>query len=199
MLEYAPQFLQNSRVYQSIIDAGGKEFDTQRAATEDILKQFYVETATEWGLALWEQMLGLPTVAGKPDSERRSKILSKLRGIGTVTVNFLKNIASSYDNGTIELEDHPENYSFIIRFVDVRGIPPNLADLQEAIEEVKPAHLAVVYEQKYLTWAELDSMNLTWEQLDAMHLTWEQLAVLDPANPPEPVEETMLLTGCESS
>jgi uncharacterized protein YmfQ (DUF2313 family) len=199
MLRYAPPFLQNSRVYRAIIGAEGAEYDAQRTTAADILKQFYIETATEWGLAKWEEFLGLASYAGKPLSQRRSRIISKLRGIGSVTVEMIETVAGAFENGTIKVTEQPELYQFTISFISTRGIPPNIEDLFQAIEEIKPAHLAVVYDYKYLTWNELDAMNLTWDQLDAMHLTWEQLAVLDPANPPEPVEETMLLTGCESS
>jgi len=150
MLAYVPKFIQQTQAYKAIIDAQGPEFDQLRTNIEDILKQFYVETATEWGLELWEQMLNLKSYAGKPLDQRRSRIISKLRGMGTVTISLIKNVAESYVNGTVEITEDNVNYSFIVKFVDDLGVPPNLQDLQQAIEEIKPAHLAVQYEYKYL-------------------------------------------------
>ncbi len=180
-MQYLPPYYQESRVMRAIAEAQGTEVASLWATLDDILKQFYVETATEWGLDLWEQMLGLSSYAGKPLEHRRSRIISKLRGYGTVTVSLIKNVAESYVYGTVDVIDHPELYSFTIKFVDPRGIPPNLDDVKTAIEEIKPAHLGVEYEFTYLIWDELDGLNTTWDQLDAHSYTWDELEVLDPA------------------
>lgn len=157
-----------------IAEAQGSEVADLWSTLDDILKQFYVETATEWGLALWEQMLGIESYAGKPLDQRRSRIISKLRGMGTVTINLIKNVAESYDGGTVEVTEQPELYQITITFVDTRGVPPNIEDLKEAIEEIIPAHLGVVYQYRYLIWDELDALNLTWDELDALNLTWDE-------------------------
>lgn len=149
MKSYILDDLRSSRIFQAILGAEGQEFGQLRTDIEDILKQFYVETAT-WGLDLWEEMLGLKSYAGKPDDQRRSRIISKLRGIGTVTISLIKNVAESYVNGTVEVNEDNTNYRFTIKFIDNLGVPPNLEDLMEAIEEIKPAHMAVQYEYKYL-------------------------------------------------
>jgi hypothetical protein len=181
MLAYVPKFIQQVQAYKAVIDAQGAEFDTLRTNIEDILKQFYVETATEWGLDLWEQMLDLKSYAGKPLDQRRSRIISKLRGMGTVTISLIKNVAESYVNGTVEVAENTSEYGFTIKFIDTRGVPPNLDDLKNAIEEIKPAHLAVEYKFRYLIWDELDNINTTWDSLDAHLYSWDQLEVLDPA------------------
>lgn len=177
MLAYVPKFIQAARSYKAVIDAEGPEFDLVRTNIADILSQFYVETATEWGLDLWEQMLNLKSYAGKPLDQRRSRIISKLRGMGTVTVALVKNVAESYVYGTVEVMEAPATYSFTIKFVDTRGVPSNLDDVKAAIEEIKPAHLAVTYEFTYFIWDELDAKNWTWDQLDTLALTWDQLEV----------------------
>lgn len=178
MLAYVPKFIQTAQAYRAIIDAQGSEFDQLRTNIEDILKQFYVETAT-WGLDLWEQMLGLKSYAGKPLDQRRSRIISKLRGMGTVTVSLIKNVAESYVYGTVEVTENPAAYSFTIKFVDSRGIPPNLDDVKAAIEEIKPAHLAVQYEFTYTTYGELKAWSLTYGDLKV--LTYGQIKTYRPA------------------
>lgn len=181
MKTYLPDFLRSSQVIASILDAEGTEFDQYRTSIEDVLKQFYVETAAEWGLDLWEKMLGLTSYAGKPLDQRRSRIISKLRGMGTVTVSLIKNVAESYVYGTVEVAEHPELYSFTIKFVDSRGIPPNLDDVKAAIEEIKPAHLAVEYQFTYLIYDELKVSGHTYDQLLAHNLTYDQLIVWKPS------------------
>lgn len=158
----------------SILDAEGIELDDLRMSLEEVLQQFYVETATEIGLNLWEQFLGLSSYAGKPLDQRRSRIISKLRGIGTITESLIKNVAESYTYGTVEVNENPAEYSFTIIFVDQHGVPPNYKDLQAAIEEIKPAHLAINYVVRYLIWGELDAATLTWDALDVKGLTWDE-------------------------
>jgi hypothetical protein len=97
--------------------------------------------------------------------------LSKLRGIGTVTVSLIKSVAEAYDGGAVEVTLQPEAYTFTIKFVDTRGIPPNLDDLKAVIEEIKPAHLAVEYAFTYTQWGELK--QTTWDNLN--NFTWGEV------------------------
>lgn len=129
-------------------------------------------TAT-WGLSLWEKFLDLESYAGKPADQRRSRIISKMRGLGTVTVQMMKNVAEAYDGGAVDITEQAPLYQFTVEFIDTRGIPPNLDDLKAAIEEVKPAHLAVVYKFRYLIWDELDGQLLSWDELDALQVVWD--------------------------
>lgn len=149
MLGYMPNFYRTSKVIEDLFQVEGNEVDDIKAAASGVLNQFFVDSAT-WGLDRWEQELGIPTVSGKLDSERRSVIKSKIRGVGTVTVQLVESVAEAYDRGSIEVTQQPALYQFTVRFVDTLGAPPNLDDLKEAIEEIKPAHLDVVYEYRYL-------------------------------------------------
>ncbi len=179
MLSYLPRYYETSRVMRSILQAEGAELDKLRQALDEILAQFFVNTAT-WGLDRWEEELGLSSYAGKPDDQRRSRIMSKLRGYGTITVSLIKNVAESYVYGTVDVIDHPEIYSFTIKFVDPRGIPPNLDDVKAAIEEIKPAHLAVEYQFTYTVWGELNTWGKTWGEFNTLGLTWGDLMTWRP-------------------
>ncbi|NPV90101.1 MAG: YmfQ family protein [Firmicutes bacterium] len=189
MLGYCPRYYENSRVFKSYLQASGEEMDVLKPGVEGVLDQFFVSTAT-WGLDRWEQELGLTSYTGKPYEQRRSKIISKIRGIGTVTVKLVKIVAEAYDGGTVDVTGRPDQYWFTIRFVDTRGVPPNIGDLMEIIEEIKPAHLGVTYEYRFLIWDELDGLNFSWDSLDNENLTWDQLEGFAS-------KTTMILTGCE--
>ena len=173
MLTYLPRFYETSRVTRSLLEAEGMELDRLRQAMDEVLNQFFVNTAT-WGLDRWEQELNIMSTSGKPKDQRRSVIKSRIRGIGTVTISLIKNVAESYDGGTVEVTEQPSLYQFTVKFIDTRGIPPNIEDLKSALEEIKPAHLTIKYEFRYLIWDELDAKNLTWDQLDAKNLTWDE-------------------------
>ncbi|CAK4840692.1 unnamed protein product [Aphanomyces euteiches] len=81
----------------------------------------------------------------------------------TAVVAYLKSIAFAADptvNGGVYECTH--------------GIPENLADIQNALRDLIPAHLDISYEFNYFIWNELDELGKTWDQTDALGLTWEQ-------------------------
>lgn len=176
MMDLLPTLYEEVREMRALMAAEGPEFDDLRARVTDVMQQWFVETAT-WGLARWEAEFGITPPAGQPLDQRRAVIRSRIRGSGTVTVKMIKRVAESYDGGRVDVIDPSAEYTFTVRFVDTRGVPPNIDDLKAAIELIKPAHLAVVYEYSYLTWTELDAKNLTWNQFDAADLTWDELEV----------------------
>ena len=127
--------------------------------------EVFVAEATPQGLKMWEDMLNLPIAELKNPSYRRSRILSKLRGAGTTTVELIENVASSFSNGEVDVIEHNDEYYFDVKFVGTKGIPPNLDDLKTAIEEIKPAHLGVNYIILYATHQDLQ--QYTHQQLHA--------------------------------
>jgi len=137
---------------------------------QDFIDQCFIETAT-WGLAYWEDTVGVLTDVLKDINQRRSVVKAKVRGSGTVTVQFIKNVASSYSNGDVDILEHPSIYSFEVKFVGTRGIPPNLPDLQASINQIKPAHLAVTYTFVYTTWDQVKIVK--WS--DVKTSTWAGL------------------------
>ncbi|MEF2967474.1 putative phage tail protein [Paenibacillus sp. M1] len=145
----------------------------------DVLKQFFIEYAT-WGLAKWEAICGITVDPAKPEEQRRSVIKSKLRGAGTVTLEVIKNVADSFENGEIKVEENFADYQVVITFIGKRGRPPNEPDMRNVLREIIPAHLELVFKYTYLTWEELDAANLTWGAFEALSMTWERLEVWKP-------------------
>ena len=165
-----PNYYRTSQVIKRITDSEDKELILFGQRISNTLNQFFVDLADS-SLERWEEELGIPVNNSKPVEFRRSVIKSKLRGTGTVTVQLIKNVSESYSNGEVDVtENNPAN-TFTITFVGTVGIPPNLDDLKNAIEEIKPAHLDVSYEFIYNTWNDLKP--LTWDHLSVY--TWEEL------------------------
>ncbi|WP_068616456.1 YmfQ family protein [Paenibacillus tuaregi] len=169
MLSFLPGYYETSRVMKADMDAKGAELDSLYAAMDETLDQFFVKTAT-WGLGRWEAELGIPPEPGKPVEQRRALVESRLRGAGNFTGRLVKNVAESYDGGTVNVTFAPAEYSFTIRFVDTIGIPPNLEDLKAVIEEIKPAHMAVEYEFSYLLIRDIEGIK-TLNQLEKIPLS----------------------------
>ncbi len=128
------------------------------------LDECFVITASAL-LSRFEKIYGIKVDVSKSDEYRRERIKAKIIGIGAVTKQMIKNTAAVYSNGEVELIEDVANYSFKIKFVGTKGMPPNMADLTLTIEEIKPAHLSYTFEFVYRTHAELYAY--THEQLSA--------------------------------
>ncbi|MCP8970051.1 YmfQ family protein [Ectobacillus ponti] len=179
MQDYLPRYYVQSKMVGNLLKQEAAEISLLHTSLESMLAQFFVETAT-WGLSKWEAVCGIPADPLKPIDQRRSVVLSKLRGTGTVTAAHIKNVTESFENGTVEVLEQFSNYEVIITFVGKRGVPPNLRDVERAVREIVPAHLQVTFKFTYLRWDELDAAKLTWNQLEAMNKTWEELEKWKP-------------------
>ncbi|AZU64884.1 phage portal protein [Neobacillus mesonae] len=173
MFEYMPREYADYRESMAMVQAEAGEFEKLNDKVRDVLDQFFIDTAT-WGLANWERIFGIVADESKPLEQRRSVIKSKLRGYGTVTAAFIKNVAESFENGAVDVVEDAANYTVKITFIDTRGVPGNLDDIKKALRDIIPAHLAISFEFTYLRWSEFDAKNYTWSTLEAKALTWDQ-------------------------
>lgn len=142
MLKRLQQFQRKSKVYKAIFDAEANQLDNRDAAISDLHMQMSVDTST-WALSIYETELGIPIDKNKPINERRALIKSKLRGTGKVDAALIKLVVDSWTNGEVDVGF--DNSTITITFTSVVGLPPNIKDVEIAIEEIKPAHLAVLY------------------------------------------------------
>jgi hypothetical protein len=173
MLKYLPIFEQKSKVFQELISVQGQELDRKALMIKDLEKQLAIDTAT-WALELYEKELGILTDLNRPYEERRSTIKSKWRGAGKVDSNLIKLVADAYTNGDVKVSFDGKIH---IEFESVYGIPPNIEDLKQALEDIKPAHLAIAYMFKYLIWNQFDDYNKTWDEWDQLNLSWDEFEI----------------------
>lgn len=168
--EYLPQFWDKSAEVLAIQKGMEQAVADAWAARDGLMDQLNVKKAT-WGLEHWERSLGLSTDVGQPVEYRRTRVMSKLRGQGTTTVVMIKNVAESFSNGQVEVVEHAGEYRFDVKFTGTIGVPPNMADLSAAIEEIKPAHLAYDYVIIFRTWGQVAAK--TWSELAGR--TWGEV------------------------
>jgi hypothetical protein len=169
-MSYLPEFYQQIRDFREMMNTEGEEIGQLWYENDDVLKQFYVSTAT-WGLSLWESELGMTIDPTKPIERRREQILAKIRGAGTTTKQMIKNVAAAFSGGEVDVIEYPSEYRFVVKFIGVKGIPPNMSGFIAMLEQIKPAHLAYSFEYTYTTWDMLKS--LTWEAAGTK--TWDDL------------------------
>ncbi|WP_368490853.1 putative phage tail protein [Clostridium sp. BJN0013] len=167
---YLPQMPADTKIFDEVLNSEDTEFNNMYGNIDDIKAQLNIDTAT-WALDIYERELGIITDYTKALDYRRSVIKSNSRGTGKLNAALIKLVCDSFSNGDVEV-----TFDGIIHiaFVNVYGVPSNMQDLKNAVNEIKPAYLLLDYIYIYMTWNEFDNYNKTFDQWDALNLTWDE-------------------------
>lgn len=174
LIDYVPPYYDELLESSELLSAEDAEFARLTASIDDLLLQFNVSTAT-WGLREWERICGIVTDMNKTLGERRSNIKARLRGAGVVTASHIKSVADGYYGGETEIIEKYSTYTVVIKFTSSYGVPTNLADLQEVLREIIPAHLAIEYEFKFVTYDILKDAYSTYDSVLASGNTYDEI------------------------
>lgn len=151
----------------ALFSAAGASLDQVADVVLAAYESNWFDTMPEEYVRRYESRMGLTAKAGQTLEDRRSAIEAKWKSSGTVGVDLLQAVADSWRNGEV-------NVDFVggkidLTFNSIYGVPADLTGLLSAIDDVKPAHLAVVYTLRYLlikdvhntmTLAELERQSL---------------------------------------
>lgn len=176
MLEKMPGYYRKSKVMNDLVQSIENEFERLKAETALTENQFFV-ILSDRDIKNHEEDIGLVPDASADIDTRRGRVLSKLRGTGTVTKTMMKNVAASFVNGDIEIIEYPSEYCFAVKFTSKTGVPYNIADIQAMIEEIKPAHLAVEYIFTYRLWQDILDEIQIWTT--AKNYSWEWMLTFE--------------------
>ena len=179
MLKKLPTYYQKSKVIRELFKSIELEFKSLSEETVLTENQFFV-ILSDRDIAKHEQDVGLVPDTAADLNTRRGRVMSKLRGTGTVTKTMMKNVAASFVNGDIEIIEYPSRYCFAVKFTSRTGIPYNIEDIKAMVEELKPAHLAVEYIFTYRLWQDVLDTLSNWTTVKSY--TWEQLLVFEITN-----------------
>jgi hypothetical protein len=118
------------------------------------------------------------------DADRADRIVAKMRSYRQGTPYVIQLVANSFNLGHVTpIEDYPGR-RLIIRFDDIRGVPPALASLQDALEHLVRASAILEYQFSYMQWQEVKASTVLWGQLQQSNTTWEQLRGMAPSDLP---------------
>ncbi|MBU3098753.1 MULTISPECIES: putative phage tail protein [Clostridium] len=143
LLGYMPKYYVNSKVISNLNTTNAKELTIFKAKIESTLNQFFTDT-TDTMIERWEAEFGILSNTNLTLTQRRNKVLAKIRGRGVSTISAIKSIAQSYVDTVNVIENNPD-YSFLLDLVSSSGFPYILSDLYSSVEEMKPAHLKANY------------------------------------------------------
>lgn len=166
---YLPSYYRGVLEMEKLLGAEGPELEQLGNQVADLLNQAYPESTT-WALGRYENELQIEVDRNKPVEQRRSVVISKMRGYGKVSGAMIRNIAQAFDGGNVEVGVASAEYKIIITFVDTLGIPANLDDLKRVLEDIKPAHMELSYEFRFLLINEIHG-SMTLSQLEQKPLS----------------------------
>lgn len=135
---------------QELFRVAGLKLDEVEATVNEIHGNNFFDTATEKAIAQYENELNIKPAVNSTLADRRSTVRAKWIGTGKVDLFLLQQVADSWANGLVELEFVGGRIH--VKFISPIGVPTGLEDLQKALENTKPAHLAMYYTFAYLTW-----------------------------------------------
>lgn len=165
MLNYLPKFLKTDSTFNQIISSEEQQFQIVTNDLDDLKLQLSIDTAT-WALEIYEKELNIKTDISKPLDDRRSVIKSKLRGTGKIDAALIKIVCDAYSNGDVVVSF---NGRIVVKFTSHLGTPPNIDDLKNAVEEIKPTHLGIDYRYRYLLIKEVHEVK-TLAEMEAIVL-----------------------------
>lgn len=174
-----PGYYRKSKVMQELIKSIELEFERLKEEVTLTENQFFVVLADK-DIQKHEADVGLTPDPNADIETRRGRVMSKLRGTGTVTKTMMKNVAASFVNGDIEIIEYTSEYCFAVKFTSRTGIPYNIADIKAMVEEIKPAHLAVEYIFTYRLWQDVIDALGNWTTVKTY--TWEYLLMFENKN-----------------
>ena len=177
---YVPPLVREDPVLHSFYAAVAPELATLEGKASEMPQQIWPHLVS-WGLGRLERIFGISTDPSLSLESRRSALVARLRGSGTSTMAQVKAIAESFSNGGVAITERFEDYTVEIEFTNSLGVPTFLEELKKTIRASIPAHLAIEFVMRWLTFGELTSAGVTWGQLQAASVTWEQLKTFNIA------------------
>ena len=111
----------------------------------------FIAFFNEQQVANYERFMELDYKNGWSLQDRKDRIIYTLLSKNIFTPHVLKEQAKIFTNGEIDVIENYNDYSFIIKFTSIVGIPQNLDNFKNFIYINKPAHLNFSIEFRYNT------------------------------------------------
>ena len=142
LIDKLPFFYEECPKTNTIQDGLSSEINNLYSKVDSTIDQLYVNSAT-WALNEWEKFADIKKTEGTIE-QRRARVASKLKAKGTTTLEVMKSLCKSYSEDIRVTEIYNE-YKILLELITTKenDIPKtyNFSDMNEAIWEIKPAHL----------------------------------------------------------
>ena len=153
---------------KEVMGVAGKELSKTSQKTKNLNDEFFFDTMSAVGIALYEGNLDFKTTGSIGD--RRNQIEARWKTAGKCDLELLQTIANSWRNGEIAVLFI--NGGIIINFISLVGVPYDIENLKLAIETAKPAHLSISWNFIYRTFGMVKNFGETTQYWKDKGYTW---------------------------
>lgn len=170
LIQHLPKYERNNTLITGILKSVAIELDRLTVKADENYAELFIDTAIK-ALTLHERDLGIEKNL-LSNQQRRELVIAHYRAILEQTTDeTIKNVASAFSNGEVEINKTNTEGLYEIKFVGRIGIPDNMQGLMNTLDIILPAHLDVIYTYLFNTWQ--DVSRKTWGELRAY--TWDQI------------------------
>lgn len=136
-----PPFVAEMMEIAQLFIAEQPELDRMEKDLSELLKQFYIKTAT-YSLDQWEDEFGLERDTSLTLMQQRARVLAKLNSNPPATIRMLENLVfQTISANAVTIVEHPSEYSFTI-YVNSDYLIETFSIADEAVRHARPAHLS---------------------------------------------------------
>lgn len=137
--EYWSPVVAESLEFTLIADAENPEFNYLWEKIYGLVDEYFVKTATEYGVSRMEKILNIVPLATETLDERKDKILWKLNLRIPYTMRFLKNLLASMVGEENRQVEHDNDTQVLT--VKIKEGLRDMTQLRKDIEKIIPADL----------------------------------------------------------
>lgn len=143
LLVYQPDYYKTSDVMKQINTANASELTILNNRVDKEYNNLYPDTGDAYTLSRFEKDNGLTILPNYNLDYRRARLYSRMIGKNDFSVEIIKNIASLYRSINTVVDLDLSNFKFSINLNFDTGMPENLNDFEDTVEEIKPAYLEI--------------------------------------------------------
>lgn len=165
LLGYLPPVIQDYQEIKEIMESQGNEVDRLLDSMNIIISDSFILESSESRIEEWEKRLKISPNGTL--SQRRSFILSVLRGIGKLNEQKIKNMVRAFTGGDATI-------TFSESVLDVKILPPAngdvylFPDVERALLPRIPSHIELMVRRWYSSWNDVKNNYVDWNAILTM-------------------------------
>ena len=158
-LQYLHKIYRDDLWVKSLFSAAGVSLADVAQKIQDITNSNFFDLMPEKTVKSFENIMGITPTSGQTLDDRRAVIEARWKSDGKVSIDLIQAVCDSWKNGEIACTF--TGGKITCTFVGAYGVPNDMDSLKTAIDDAKPAHLAVEYIIKYLLIRDVAKMTIT--------------------------------------
>lgn len=182
LISYLPEFMQEVKEFQTILNAENVIFNTLSRDVGYVLNQLFMNTASPDTILKWENFLG---IKGEGSLEqRKSYIMAMIKKGDKLSEKSIKTIVNTLTGSDAIVTFYAENdvttpqVGHAVLLVQVLS-PDNSKDykyddIQRMLEPLVPGHIKLIVVKYFATWGDIKENYASWEAV-ALGQDWQAI------------------------